>query len=150
MMNVSNFNSEIKYLNTIKPLPPKKKKNERRRHFRIQQEKNHPIGVHINGENFIEMIRANDISIGGIGLIVPHEFKGCKIDRMVYLVITLPFPVNKSFKTKGIIRHVIGKRFGVKFVGIQDSAYRLIRKYVSYRLKASDWLTKLKFKFHLI
>jgi len=152
MSNINILNNDFNYIEIINQITDQKQKisKERRRYFRVYEDKNHPISVHINGVNFIEMIKANDISLGGIGIVVPHEFQGCTIDRMVYLVVTLPKPLKKSFKTKGLIKHVIDKRFGVQFVGISETNQKLLRQYITYRLQAEDWLTQLKFKLHLI
>jgi len=125
-------------------------RKDRRRYIRVAQEVDHPIGVHINGENFFDILTAKDISIGGLGIVAPHEFKGCRIDRLVSLVITLPYPIKKSFMAKGTIKHVVDERFGVMFVEIDKKSRDRVREYVSYRIQRETWWTKLKFKIRLI
>ena len=75
----------------------------RRRYFRAVPEEGHPIHLDINGENFIEILTAVSISQKGIGIRVPHGFKGCKINKQVELVLSLPNPINQSIQIFGNI-----------------------------------------------
>ncbi|MBF0451727.1 MAG: PilZ domain-containing protein [Candidatus Magnetomorum sp.] len=112
-----------------------KKKNDKRRHIRVQPEKKSPVEVDINGQNFLTIIYANDISEGGIGIIVPEKFKGCKINNNVSLVITLPKPLKKSFIVTGRIIHVINEKFGVEFLDLAKENRKLLKQYIKKRLK---------------
>ncbi len=89
--------------------------------------------MHINGENFLDILEALDISVGGIGISVPHMFDGCKIENDVSLVITIPFPVMKSIAVAGKVKHIKGKDFGVTFVSIKGIDKKLVEEYVVYR-----------------
>jgi len=113
----------------------KKKKPDKRRHVRVQPEKKRPVEININGQNFLTIIYANDISEGGIGIIVPEKFKGCKINNNVSLVITLPKPFKKSFLVTGRIIHVINEKFGVEFLDLTKENRRILKKYINSRLQ---------------
>ena len=127
-----------------------KKKEERRRYIRVLPEHNRPINVDINGENFIEVLEAIDISEGGLGISVPSGFKGCHIDMPVTLVISLPQPVEHLFSVLGRIKHVANKRFGVIFLNIDKISLVKVRKYVSCRIRSESWTMWLKHKLGLI
>lgn len=121
----------------------------RRTNTRLRPEQGHPIRIDINGENFLDVVYALDISVAGARIAVPHRFEGCRLDKMVNLVINLPDPVNSSFVTLGSIRHLSGRAFGVKFVGLENSDYRLVRDYVGHLLaQRSGWQSFL-FRFGL-
>lgn len=126
------------------------KKDERRKYIRVLPEHNHPISVDINGENFIEVLEAIDISEGGVGISVPYRFKGCYIDMPVTLVISLPQPVEYSFSVFGKIKHIANKKFGVVFLNIDKISLMKIRKYIAYRIRNESWIMRLKYKFRLI
>ncbi len=112
----------------------------RRTNSRVQPEDGSPIRIDINGENFLDVVYALDISVAGARIAVPHRFEGCRLDKMVNLVINLPEPVGSSFVTLGSIRHLSGRAFGVKFVGLENADYRLIREYVGHLLaRESGW-----------
>lgn len=107
----------------------------KRRYYRAVPENGHPIRLEINGENFIETLSAVSISQKGIGIKVLHEFKGCKINRDVELVITLPYPVNQSILIFGKIRYKTKQIFGVVFTILSREDEKKIRKYISHRIK---------------
>lgn len=127
-----------------------KKKDERRKHIRILPEHNYPISVDINGENFIEVLKAIDISEGGLGISVPSELKGCYTDMPVTLVISLPQPVEYLFSVLGKIKHVANKKFGVIFLNLDKTSLMKIRQYIAYRIKSESWIMYLKYKLRLI
>jgi c-di-GMP-binding flagellar brake protein YcgR len=127
-----------------------KKKDERRKHIRILPERNHPISVDINGENFIEVLKAIDISEGGVGISVPSELKGCYTDMPVTLVISLPQPEEYLFSVLGKIKHVANKKFGVIFLNLDKTSLMKIRQYIAYRIKSESWIMYLKYKLRLI
>jgi c-di-GMP-binding flagellar brake protein YcgR len=127
-----------------------KKKDERRKHIRILPERNHPISVDINGENFIEVLKAIDISEGGVGISVPSELKGCYTDMPVTLVISLPQPEEYLFSVLGKIKHVANKKFGVIFLNLDKTSLMKIRRYIAYRIKSESWILRLKYKLRLI
>ncbi|MFH1076988.1 MAG: PilZ domain-containing protein, partial [Pseudomonadota bacterium] len=83
------------------------------------------------GENFLETLQAKDIGEGGIGIIAPNQFKGCSIDKIVSVTVSLPTPVKKSFMADARIRHISGNSFGITFMGLSLNALNLLQRYVS-------------------
>lgn len=91
-----------------------------------------PIRVDIYGENFIEIVKARDISLSGVGVIVPDLIPNYTTSVDINCVITLPFQT--SFKVKGIIRHVGSDDkfyFGIEFVDLSEENAEKIREYIS-------------------
>ena len=121
----------------------------RRKNTRLRPEEGHAIRIDINGENFLDVVYALDISVAGARIAVPHRFEGCRLDKMVNLVINLPDPVNSSFVTLGSIRHLSGRAFGVKFVGLENADYRLLRDYVGHLLALQSGWQSFLFRFGL-
>ena len=121
-------------------------KNKKRKYLRVKPEKDYPIRVEVNGENFLEILFANDISEKGMGATVSHEFKGCHIDMPVSLVVSLPFPIRKNILLKGKIKHIADSRFGINFFTPDKKDYKKIKNYVKYRIKQESWFKRIKNK----
>ena len=102
----------------------------RRQFERVVPDRQHPVRVHINGDGFIEVTNAVDISEGGIRISVKHRFAGCHVDLPASVIIYLPAPVSKHFSARGRIRHVLGDSFGVQFIGLNPTDRALVRSYV--------------------
>ncbi len=118
--------------------------SDRRNYKRIQPKPGKPIRVNVNGEDFIDIFNAVDISVGGVGLKVPHEFKGCELNQQVSFIIDLPGETTKQcVQVKGRILHVSGQKFGVSFTELTPANREKIRKYIGERIKEEsivDWL----------
>jgi len=69
------------------------------------------------GPHLLEVLRARDISITGIGVFVPHRFEGFNLDTEVELVIALPR--QRPFVTWGRIRHATERGGESPFFGVQ-------------------------------
>ena len=106
----------------------------RRWHYRVKAEKKYPIRIDINGENFVEILNAQDISLGGIGIIVPHQFKDCEIDDDVSIMLSLPIPVKVTLSLSGKIKHLSQKAFGVQFTKMDKKTRKLILDYINLRM----------------
>lgn len=108
---------------------------EKRRYIRVKPKPEEPIEVQLIGRNFIDVLYAKDISEGGIGIIVEHDFKGYDIGGLIDIIITLP--KKKPFKIKGRIIHknIDNHFFGVEFIDISDTNREMIREYVQKRLE---------------
>jgi len=115
------------------------KVQDRRSAIRVEPEAYAPIRVDINGADFIDIFYATDISKGGIGLKVPHRFRGCKTERMVECLVQLPLPVHYSFHAQGKVVHISGDRFGVSFYNLQEKTEARLEDYINYRLKGTSW-----------
>lgn len=88
------------------------------------------------GDGFLEALRARDISVSGLGVFVPHDFDGYRIDGPIDLVIKIGH--GRSFTAQGVIRHRSAVAndhfFGVQFTRVSDENVRRIRQYVERRL----------------
>jgi c-di-GMP-binding flagellar brake protein YcgR len=103
-----------------------------RRHLRVRPNPAAPVRVDIMGEGFLEVLRARDISVGGLGIRVPHGFAGCDIDGEVELIVTLGR--GRPFKTRAAIRHLSktgsDQVFGVEFVALSPEQRESVEAYV--------------------
>jgi hypothetical protein len=89
------------------------------------------------GKGFLDVLHATDISVGGLGISVPHAFSAGEIGEEVELIITLGRA--RPFKARGKLRHRSDERsmqvFGIEFVGLSAEQLALIEGYVASRLK---------------
>jgi hypothetical protein len=106
-----------------------------RQYFRVSPQRGAPVRDDINGDDFIEVIKAVDISEGGIRIIVPHRFEGCHTNEPVSLIICLPAPINKELSVKGKIKHVSKDSFGVHFIGLDHKARAEVRRYIGTEIR---------------
>lgn len=108
---------------------------ERRRFVRVRPHPHRPIEVQVVGNDFMDVFFAQDISVGGMAVSVPHRFEGCEINAEVMLIVSLPGA--KAFRAKGQIRHVAsradGDVFGLQFTAIAPEAHEQVRAYVEAR-----------------
>jgi hypothetical protein len=116
----------------------------------VEPEHNAPVRVDINGADFIETLKAVDISENGIGIIVPHKFQGCHVDQPASFVIHLPQPINKFFRVDGMIRHVRNQSFGVRFTNLNDKSRALIRSYIALGVKKRGWWDYFRYMMGLL
>jgi hypothetical protein len=117
----------------------------RRQFIRMTPEPDAPIRVDINGVDFIETLKAIDISEFGIGIVVPHGFHGCHVDQPASFVIHLPAPINKFFRAEGLIRHVRNNSFGVRFTNLNDKSRALVRQYIASGIKKRGWWDYIRY-----
>ncbi len=108
---------------------------DKREYFRVSPERGAPVRVDINGNGFIEVVKAVDISEGGIRIVVPHRFEGCQTGLPVSLIVCLPNPINKQISVKGKIKHVINDSFGVQFIDLDDKSRAEVRRYIGMEIK---------------
>ncbi len=102
-----------------------------RRYPRVEPLPNRPVEVQVMGAESLDVLRARDIGLGGVGVQVPHGFAGCDLAATVQLVIKLPR--NKAFMARGTIRHANSSLnlFGIEFVDLDESAKAQISAYVA-------------------
>jgi hypothetical protein len=103
-----------------------------RKQLRVKADPSAPIRVDIMGNGFLDVLNARDISVGGLGICVPHDFVHCDIDREVQLIVTLGRA--RPFMTKGAIRHH-GKNsedhvFGIEFTALTAEQLEAIETYI--------------------
>ena len=91
-----------------------------------------PIRVDIMGHGFLDVLNARDISVGGLGIRVPHDFAECDINREVQLIVTLGRA--RPFMTKGAIRHYSKTAndhvFGIEFTSLLPEQLEAIEAYM--------------------
>jgi c-di-GMP-binding flagellar brake protein YcgR len=117
---------------TLRPLPFHRAQpsEDERQYPRVLPLASRPVEVQIMGESFLEVLTAEDISIGGVGVRVPHGFNLGDFDQRVQLIIALPG--HKPFKAEAVIRHRDGSsagRFGVQFTSVANLS--AIQQYVN-------------------
>ncbi len=107
---------------------------ENRKAVRVVPHFHRPILVELVGVGFIEQLRAHDISVGGVGIIVPHDFRDCDLEQEVQMVVKLPG--EKAFVARAQIRHLSQgeQSFGVQFIALAPESLKLVQHYVAHRL----------------
>ena len=99
-----------------------------------------PVEIQIMGAGTLEVLTAHDISVSGIGIMVPHRFLGCQLDHEVKLIITLPGI--RPFWATGIVRHSstdgADDLFGVEFTKMEPPDLARIMRYVEARMAADS------------
>lgn len=115
--------------------------NEKRKHQRVKPLEEEPVEVHLMGTGLIDVLNANDISLGGIGILAPNHFDEWDLNEKIEIIVALPGDL-ADFRARGVIKQ-IGKKsselglYGVQFTemgpkGKQDLLVyvnRLIRKH---------------------
>lgn len=118
-----------------------------REFVRIKPDSDAPVKVDINGDDFIEIAKAIDISEGGIRITVPHRFAGCHVDQPVSFIISLPQPIGKHIRLEGKIKHTGNDSFGISFTNMDERARRSIRRYIGSWLKRRSFWDYLRYTF---
>jgi c-di-GMP-binding flagellar brake protein YcgR len=126
--------SKLSYINYVTGT------RESRIHLRVHADPSAPVRVDIMGHGFLDVLNARDISIGGLGILVPHGFAGCDLDSEVELIVTLGRAA--PFKTMGSIRHH-GKTlrdhlFGVEFTSLSVKQHEAIEAYIHNCLRRAS------------
>jgi len=91
------------------------------------------------GSDFLEVLHAVDVSMGGLGVQVPHGFVGYDISDEVELVVKVPG--HPAFVTHGFVRHkngATGSMFGVEFTGLPSTGRQRLEAYVNGRLRGVE------------
>lgn len=113
-------------------------KETRRRHTRVVPLEGERIEVRVEGVDFQELLYAQDISEGGIGVIVPSGFKGRDLSEAVEVLIKLPN--HAPFQTTARVRHLSSKSnqnaslFGLQFEDLSEDGKNKIGAYVRARM----------------
>lgn len=113
---------------------------EQRSYVRVHPHPKRPVQIQIIGQNFIDVFPVVDVSVGGVGVRVPHRFDGCEINEEVDLVLSLPGL--RPIQMRGTIRHVRdepgGSLFGLQFSNLGPSQRAAVQKFVDQRLSGED------------
>ncbi len=96
-----------------------------------------PVEVQVMGRDSLDVLRARNVSMTGLGVFVPHGFAGFDLEAEVGLIVTLPR--TSSFQARGVIKHVtdvIGetKHFGLHFTEVSKPHRKALERYVKSRL----------------
>ena len=75
------------------------------------------VEVQIMGPGFLDVVLARDISPGGVGVCIPHGFRGCDTSAPVELILTLPS--RKPLQMRGTIKHRTAANEGDDFFGVE-------------------------------
>ena len=105
------------------------------RSTRVRPASRYPVEVHIMGDKFLDIFRARDISVTGIGIYVPYRFHGCNILEEMDLCISLPH--ERPFMAKGNVVHRTGDDrpfFGIVFTSISEKNRLRVQNYIGTRL----------------
>lgn len=117
--------SKLSYINNVTG-------KETRIHLRVQADPSAPVRVDIMGHGFLDVLNARDISVGGLGIRVPHGFVGCDIDGEVDLIVTLgraaPFKTTGSIRHHGKVAH--DQLFGVEFTSLSPKQLEAVEAYI--------------------
>lgn len=96
-----------------------------------------PIRVDIMGQGFLDVLNARDVSVGGLCIRVPHDFRDCDLDAEVELIVTLGRA--RPFKATGAIRHrsqTAGDHiFGIEFKSLLADQRKAIEAYIQACLR---------------
>ncbi len=103
------------------------------------------VEVQIMGPGFLDVVHARDISVGGVGVWIPHGFKDCDTSAPVELILTLPS--RKSIRVKGKIRHRTAvsegaEFYGVEFMDVPKSQREAIADYIAECLEEDPSLAR--------
>jgi len=114
------------------------KKVTRRQHVRVEPDLVHKLRVDVNGDDFIDILFAKDISLGGLAVNVSHGFKGCAIDGLMHLIVSLPEPKPSLLNIKGRILYLSDCVFGIQFIDLGEQEELSLKRYICLRLKADS------------
>jgi len=103
------------------------------RSTRVRPPASERVEVQIMGPGFLDVVEARDIGLGGVGVWIPHGFRGCDLSAPVELVLTLPS--YKSFLVRGTIKHrtaasAESEFFGVEFDRLPSEHQKAIADYM--------------------
>jgi hypothetical protein len=111
--------------------------DNRRKHPRVRPLVRKPVEVQLMGSDFLEVLPAHDISVGGVGIRVDHAFSGCDLSAEIRLLIKLPG--KRSFIAQGLVRHTATKEgweiYGVEFTHLPPEAEAELGVYVERMLE---------------
>lgn len=106
--------------------------SDRRREKRVRPYANRPVEVQIMGPGFLEIVQATDISVGGVGVYIPHGIDPSAVGKNVEIILTLP--ACRPAHIRGNICHSDGVsdlcHIGVEFLRLPANVEKALRRYV--------------------
>ena len=90
-----------------------------------------PVKVDILGKGFQKLLTARDISLGGIGIFIPNDFRGNDVGNEIQIKVFIP--EREEFTVFAEIRHseLDNTFIGVKFIGLTKEVKNVIKGYIS-------------------
>ncbi len=89
------------------------------------------------GSDFLEVLHAQDLSTGGVGIRVDHAFSGYDLSSEIKLLLKLPG--KRPFLAQGLVRHKAskdgGEVYGVEFTSLSLEAQTELAAYVERMLE---------------
>lgn len=114
---------------------------KRRQEPRYQPPPSMTVEVHIMGAGSLNILRARDISVSGLGVRVPHGFSDADLNHELDLVITLPG--RRSFSARGVVRHrnneSVPNFFGVELTELKAADRDAVRAFVAELADLKPW-----------
>ena len=111
--------------------------DNRRKHPRVLPLVRKPVEIQLMGSDFLEVLHAHDISVGGVGIRVDHAFSGYDLSSEIQLLIKLPG--KRSFIAQGLVRHKATKEgweiYGVEFTSLPPEGETDLAAYVERMLE---------------
>ncbi len=111
--------------------------SEQRKHPRVLPLVRKPVEIQLMGSDFLEVLVAHDISVGGVGIRVDHPFSGYDLSVEIQLLIKLPG--KRSFIAQGLVRHKATKDgweiYGVEFTRLPPEGEADLAAYVERMLE---------------
>ena len=101
------------------------------KHKRYDISQNKKIRVDIVGGNFVEIVRPQNISQGGIYITASRFLRQCELGAELELLIT--FPKTEAIKVKGKVRHVESRNhfyIGIEFIDMDQKAKSILVNFV--------------------
>lgn len=110
---------------------------ERRREARVVPYPSHPVEVQIMGPGFLEIVQATNISVGGVGVYLPHGIDPAAVGAKVEVILTLPSC--RPAHLRGMICHQAEassdlSHIGIEFVRLPPNVEKAISRYVELHL----------------
>ncbi|EMY60273.1 type IV pilus assembly protein PilZ [Leptospira terpstrae serovar Hualin str. LT 11-33 = ATCC 700639] len=108
---------------------------EKRKHVRVQPLEKEPVEIHLMGTALLDVLKASDISVGGVGVIAPNHFDEWDMNETVEILVALPGDL-EDFLARGVIKQ-IGKKskeigvYGVQFTEIGPKGKQDLQVYVN-------------------
>ena len=100
----------------------------------IVNDDNESIRIDIVGKNYVDIVKARDISFSGIAVSVPHFIIDCKIGEIVDCIISLPH--KREIKAKGKIKQVGEKSnfyFGIEFTKMDKQSETYLKDFLAQK-----------------
>ncbi|BDA79431.1 hypothetical protein LPTSP3_g23610 [Leptospira kobayashii] len=107
---------------------------DKRKFVRVIPEEKEPVEVHLMGSVLLDVLKARDLSLGGIGIVAPNHFEEWDMNEKIEILVALPGDL-ADFLARGVIKQ-IGKKskeegiYGVQFTEIGPKGKQDLQVYI--------------------